>query len=380
MAKGLVERGCEVKVITAMPNYPTGKIFEEYKGRFSQKDQLGTDTLEREVDVFRYWLYPSNSPNKIPRVISMLSFSFTSLFANSKLKNWRPDYVVSESPPLTLALSGLYLARWSGAKHIMNVSDLWPLSALELGAISEGFVYKQFEKLEHYLYHKSFAITGQSEQILQHIAARTSTRTHLFRNGVDYTRFAQLEKKPVSEKRKIIYAGLIGVAQGLKRYVRELKFSENNLELHIYGDGAEREEVEKYVEDNPDAGIIMHNRVSRDRIPALLAAHDGIFAPLTKPIFGAVPSKIYEGMAAGAPILFAGGGEGEDLIKRYDAGFTSQPGDIADMQSMLNDFAAASDEQLARIGENGKTTARDVFNRKIQLDSLVDFLNDNQNT
>ncbi|MFA0964672.1 glycosyltransferase family 4 protein [Roseivirga sp. BDSF3-8] len=380
MAKGLVERGCDVRVLTAMPNYPTGRIFDGYKGRFSTTEPLGTDSLSRDIQVYRYWLYPSNSPNKIPRILSMLSFSATSFFGLGKLKKWKPDYVISESPPLTLALTGLYLAKWSGASHIMNVSDLWPLSAKELGAISDGFVYRQFERLEHFLYRKSFAVTGQSQQILQHIAERQATRTHLFRNGVDYTRFSTLENKPVSEPRKIVYAGLIGVAQGLKRYVKELKFADRNLELHIYGDGAEKDEVENYIKANPDCGIIMHGRVSRDRIPALLSAHDGIFAPLTRPIFGAVPSKIYEGMAAGVPILFAGGGEGQELIDRFEAGFSAEPGNIEDMQSMLDNFASNDEEQLRRKGENGRKAAREVFDRRIQLDSFANFLNKNINS
>ncbi|MGN6568961.1 MAG: glycosyltransferase, partial [Flavipsychrobacter sp.] len=144
-ANGLISLGWEVKVITAMPNYPTGKIFKDFKGKLSAKDKVGN------IDVWRYWLYASNSKKSLPRIISMLSFSFTSFMAIFKLRKLKPDYVFTESPPLTLGLTGLMLARFTGARHIMNVSDLWPLSAYELGAISKGFTYNQLEKLEHYL-------------------------------------------------------------------------------------------------------------------------------------------------------------------------------------------------------------------------------------
>ena len=140
-AIGLKKRGHEVTVVTAMPNYPKGRIFDGYRGKLIKEDEVSG------IRTIRYTLYPSNSKKNLPRIISLLSFSFTALFSLFKIRKIRPDFILTESPPLTLAWSGIMLSKLSGAKHIANISDLWPLSAFEIGAISKGRVYGMLEKL-----------------------------------------------------------------------------------------------------------------------------------------------------------------------------------------------------------------------------------------
>ncbi len=126
LAKGFVRNGWNVSVITALPNYPKGKIFNEYKGRFKVNEKLD------EIDILRFWLYPSNSAKSLPRIFSMISFRVTCLFSTSFVKKRKPDFFFVESPPLTLAFTGYILSKVSKSKLIMNVSDIWPLSAKEL--------------------------------------------------------------------------------------------------------------------------------------------------------------------------------------------------------------------------------------------------------
>ena len=183
MMRGLRECGNEVCVVTAMPNYPTGKIFKEYRGKLSCKEEVDG------IEVKRYWLYASNARKAIPRIFNMLSFSFMALFSLQYLRSKHLDYLVVESPPLTLGLVGILLAKWSGCKLIANISDIWPLSAKELGAISEGTLYHILEKMERIIYVKSYISMGQSQEIVDHIASHGGKRTYLFRNGVDPTRF-----------------------------------------------------------------------------------------------------------------------------------------------------------------------------------------------
>jgi hypothetical protein len=120
-AIGLKNTGWEVVVITALPNYPTGKIFSQYKKRFFTKETLN------EIQVWRYLLYASNSKKSFPRILSMFSFSLMVLFSIYKVRKFKPGFIFTECPPLTLGISGILLAKFSRSKHIMNVSDLWPL-------------------------------------------------------------------------------------------------------------------------------------------------------------------------------------------------------------------------------------------------------------
>jgi len=370
-ANGLISLGWDVKVITAMPNYPTGKIFKEYKGKLSSKGKVGN------IDVWRYWLYASNSKKSLPRIISMLSFSFTALSALFKVRKFKPDYVFTESPPLTLGLTGLMIARFAGARHIMNVSDLWPLSAFELGAISKGFTYHQLEKLEHYLYKKSYACTGQSQQIVGQLAASGSQRTHLYRNGVDAKRFDSIRQsmqKTPHDNLRIVYAGLLGIAQGILALCEHIDFAALNAELHIYGEGAEKNDIIAYLQQNKNKGIYLHSSVKRDDVPAIIMQYDATLIPLIKPIFGAVPSKIYEAMAAGLPIIFTGGGEGVDIINDNKAGWICEPGNYLQIQQKIAEVAAMPAAELDKIKSNCINAAQHIFDRRIQIEQLDQFL------
>lgn len=366
-AIGLKKRGWQVNIITAMPNYPTGKIFDNYKGKLYCNETLEGITIQR------FWLYASNSKKTIPRIINMLSFSWMCLFAWFKLIRVKPQYIMTESPPLTLALSGLILSKTTGAKHIMNVSDLWPLSAYELGAIGKGKLYSLLEWLEKFLYRNSFACTGQSQEIVSAIQNKRGKRCHLYRNGVDFERF-NMNIKSNNQMPKIVYAGLLGVAQGILALCKSVPFKQLGFEFHIYGDGAEKKELEAYLSNNPNSGIYYHGNAPRKEIPSILHEYDLTIIPLIKPIFGAIPSKIYEAMAAGLPIIFAGGGEGATLIKQHQTGWICEPSDYTAMASTLTEINKLSKAELNQKKVNCKLAAEKTFNREIQINQLHDFL------
>jgi len=364
-ALGLQRAGWEVEVITALPNYPTGKIFPAYRGKFSVTEQM--DGLR----IRRYWLYASNSRRAIPRIISMVSFSLTALVAVFSLIKKRPTYIWVESPPLLLALSGYMMGRISGARTVLNISDLWPLSAGELGAIRPGgIIYRILESLERFLYRHAYACTGQSQEIVDYIERSGGQRVWLFRNGVNVERFPAAPEKSFQHPLKIVYAGLLGVAQGILEYCRQLEFDPAQIEFHIYGDGAERKAIESYLAQEKKSGIYLHASVKRDEVPAMLLQHDLTLIPLIKPIYGAVPSKIYEAMAAGLPILFAGGGEGSQIVEDQGAGWICPPSDFEAMQAMLNAIAQLPDEAFAEKRRRCLDAARNIFNREMQIEGL----------
>ena len=367
MCAGLKQLGADVSVLTAMPNYPTGKIFEEYKGRFSCEE------IVDDLRVKRYWLYASNSRKALPRIWSMISFSVTILCSLRYLRKRRNDFIIVESPPLTLAVSAWILAKLSGAKLIMNVSDLWPLSAKELGAISgDGMIYKTLAWLERWLYTHSTVCMGQSQEIVDYIAAHGANCTYLFRNGVNPDRFNDTVQAVPSEKLRIVYAGLLGYAQGILAMCENIDFSANNAEFHIYGAGGEQKAIEQYITSHPNKSIFYHGKVSRDEVPAVLSKHDCTLIPLVKNIYGAVPSKIYESMAAGLPILFAGEGEGARIVVENQLGWVSASKDYATLTQNIQKAVIREDRETIRT--HCIECARNKFNRPKQISKLYDFL------
>lgn len=358
LAKGFIKDGWKVSVITAMPNYPKGKIFEKYGGKLSKFEEIDG------IKVYRYWMYASNSAKSSKRILSMLSFSVTGMFGLPAVRKLKPDFILSESPPLTLSITGYLLSKFSGAKFIMNVSDIWPLTAKELGYINDGFVYRNIEKLEKFLYNKSFLISGQSEEIVSHIKKHKSGNVYLFRNGVDVSRFKQSSYINNGEKKiKIIYAGLLGVAQGILAIIKNTDFKTSGAEFHIYGDGPEKNEIAEFLKRNKDVNVYLHKPISRDEIPELLNGFDCALIPLVKNIYGAVPSKIYEAMAAGLPVIFSGEGEGAKVILDNSAGVVSKPGDYKHLEQNILKLRSSS-ELRKKFGENGRKAAEEKFDRK----------------
>lgn len=368
LSKRLREDNWEVMIITAMPNYPKGEIFESYKGKFSAEESISG------MRILRYWLYASISSESLPRIISMSSFSATSFFSLPEVRKFKPDYIFTESPPLTLSFTGYLLSKFSASKLIMNVSDIWPLSAKELGKLSEGFLYRQIEKLEKFLYRKSFLCSGQSEEIVTHINKSSSKKAYLFRNGVDINRF----KKPtefVREKEnvKIVYAGLLGVAQGIYDIAVNIDFSELGAEFHIYGEGTEKNKLEKFLIENPGRNIYLHNSIGRDEIPGLLSEFYCTLIPLIINIYGAVPSKIYEAMAAGLPVLFSGSGEGARIIDENEAGFVSGPKDYENLKRNILRLKNNPSERN-KISANCRAAAEKKFDRNKLADDFAEEL------
>ena len=370
MCDGLNRLGADISIVTGMPNYPTGKIFKNYQNKFSQSELLDGILIKR------YWLYASNVKEVLPRIFNMLSFSITSLCALPYLIKRKNDYIIVESPPLLLGLTGWLLAKLSGAKLIMNISDLWPLSARELGAISgDGWIYKILEMLERFLYKHSVFCMGQSQEIVDYIKAHGAKDVYLFRNGVDPLRFPLIVREYKKENKPLIltYAGLLGFAQGIAGICRNIDFKAINAEFHIYGAGGEQSEIEAIIANNPDRGIFYHGKVSREEIPAVLKDSDCTLIPLVKNIYGAVPSKIYESMASGLPIIFSGEGEGKKIVEENNIGWTSNALDYEMLKNNIQ-VAAMSPDLLKEKSLNCIKCANVKYNRPKQIESLFNYI------
>lgn len=374
MVRGLKDAGNDISVVTGMPNYPTGHIFPAYKGKFKAEEVLD------DILIKRFWLYASNSKKAIPRILNMISFSITVLFSLPYLRKVRPDYLIVESVPLPITVTSRWLAKWCGAKFVGNVPDLWPLTAKEMGAMSgDSFLYKYLERVERKFYRKTYTCLGQSQQIVDHIKKNGGKEVYLFRNGVDNRRFASIKRTRNDDRFLITYAGILGYAQGLYDLCQNVNFKEAGAEFHIYGAGGEKEQIEAYLKEHPNRGIFFHGSVSRDEIPQILIDSDATLVPLIKQIYGAVPSKIYESMAAGLPILFSGEGEGQRIVEEYKIGLVAPSKDYAKIGDNIKQLAA-NVQLREQMKKNCIACANDVFNRPRQIVALNEYLQEKLNS
>ena len=246
-AKELQIKGFDVDVITTLANYPTGKLFKGYRWRLFKRE-----TIEG-VMCRRYWLYPSNSNNPFIRIFSMLSYCFSLIFTIPLLYINKPDLVLVQTPPLLSGLVAAFISKSIGAKVLLNVSDIWPLTAAELGVMRiESLSYKFFSKIESLMYRLSDSLIAQSNETFEYLSKKTNKSVFLYRNLTKP--YFNKSKNIISNnsKKKIVYAGLLGLAQGVFKICKNINFNKYDIEFHIYGNGVERSIIKSYINKNPD--------------------------------------------------------------------------------------------------------------------------------
>jgi len=372
LALNLIKVGLEVEVLTVMPNYPKMEIFPEYRGLKEMEDTIDG------VRVVRSSIYVTKEKGVAKRLMNYFSFVWTSMRSYKKLS--KADYVLCESPPLFLGISALYLARKLKAKMIFNVSDLWPESAEELDIVSNKFFLGLAYKLEAYLYKKSFLVTGQTQGIVADINKRFPKVPIMWLpNGIDKDVYSfenietdWLEQYGIQGKRLYMYAGIIGHAQGLDVIIKAKQWLMNNepeiasgLEFVMIGDGPEKHRLVELDKELKTKIIFIPNTPKQKLIPMIKNA-TGYIVPLKKLdlFLGAIPSKIFDPLALGIPVLLGVDGEARNIfIEQGKGGLFYEPENYEALAKAL--VKLENDKNLAKkLGRQGKQYIEQNFDRK----------------
>lgn len=358
LAENLSLHNYAVTVICPLPNYPTGSVFKGYKRRVYHSSKEGSVTVKR------LWLFPSKSSNKFIRLVSMLSFSFSlSLYFIFKRI---PKKVFVQYSPVFVGFTAVFWSWFFRKKVLLNISDLWPLAGLEMGVLTQGFYYSVLEKMEVFCYRKATLIIGQSQEIINHITQKGIQKNLLlYRNLPNFK--AQIPAKESTEKITLVYAGLLGIAQGLYSICSKIKLPKH-IELHIYGAGPEAKKIKGLNQGN----IIFHGEVSRVQLHNELQKHTIAFVPLVKRIYGSVPSKIFEYTRLGLPILYFAGGEGGDLVERYKLGWNIQAEDYDTFQKFIYELSREKLNNFEKVEVQKR--ALNAFDFDTQFKLLVESL------
>jgi len=349
LASHLARRGHEVSVVTAMPNYPAGRVFPDWRGRLLAREDVDG------VDVLRSAILASAGKGTGRQLLAYGSFALSSLLS-APLRLRRADIVLWESPPLFLAPTAWVLARRLRARLVMNVSDLWPASAVDLGMIGPGRTLRGLQRLERWAYDVSDLVLGQTDGIIEGVrSSGTGTSAALFANGVDLAlwrpqskvRDAMRLKFGLGEDDVLVgYAGNFGRAQALEQVIAAASTlaARSQVRFRIRGDG-------------PRAGSVRRAAAGLDNVEILpplasatlreeMQAWDVAVVPLAdRPLFdGARPSKMFELMAVGVPFVFCGRGEGAAIAAASGGAVVVAPEDPSRLAEAIDRLAAEGRE------------------------------------
>ncbi|MEH0156286.1 glycosyltransferase family 4 protein [Limibacter armeniacum] len=383
MAIALKQKGFDVEVLTAVPYYPTGKVPQAYRGKLLFKE------MKDGIPVRRHWLFAASlTASRLARLAGMLSLSVSMLRSLLHMLKRKPDVILVQTPPMLMPFPAIVFSKLTGAKLVINVSDLWPKAIADLGLMKESSLYyKLLTQIQLKFYKTADQLMAQSEEISQYIQGYNLPKPLLYRVGADCQLFVPKNNNPDQTGQKkpfrIIYTGVLNVAHAILRLCKDINFQAIGCELHIYGDGFEGDEVKAFLNKHPNRGIFLHSVVSLTEVAQLLTRFDAALISQKSTIRGTLPAKVYESMAAGIPILFNGGGEGASLVLEHKCGLISDPLHLPSLLQNIASMKSLTKNELDTMGKNGRNAATKYFDRSIQqkklfkmLDSLLNISNE----
>ena len=376
--------GVDARVLTGFPNHPDGVVPAEYRARFRR----GVSVEEHQgIPVYRTWLYPAANKGRFRRAANYASFMLSAAVRGAFL-DFRPDIVIGTSPQLLCALAGSWVARAHGAEFAMEVRDLWPESLEAVGVCSsESRLYRALDRITAKLYRESSKVVAVTESFRKELVARgvPDEKIAVVLNGVD-TDFFRPDIEPSAEitsderfrDRFIVsYIGTHGMAHALETFLEAARLLKDEKRIHLLtvGGGAHLDDLRQQAREMDLDNITLLGPRPWSEMPAFLRASDVSIVHLSdSPLFRTViPSKMFEVMAAGRPIIMGVKGEAASILNEAQAGLAIQPESPEEMRDAI--LALYTDPSKCRqLGDNGRSYAMRSASYQARAEGYLDVL------
>jgi len=372
-----VDSDARVTVITCAPNFPKGQVFEGYKNKFWQVEHLSG------IRVIRVWTYMAPNEGVVRRILDYLSFMFAAVLASLFVR--KVDLVVGTSPQFFTVCASYIVGTLKSVPWIFELRDMWPDSISSVDAMQSKMALRILVRIEEFLYSRASAIVVVTNSFKDDLVSRGVAPHKIFvvKNGVDTAVFnAEISCSNIPErfglrgKFVVGYLGTIGMAHGLEILIdaaAKMQESEGFEAVHvlIIGEGALKDEVRQQINDRKLQNISLCSGIEKEEVPAHLALMDAGVVHLKKSaVFDSViPSKIFEYMSMGVPILHCVPGESAEIVVDGKAGLFVPPEDPEGLVGAIKRIY--SDSKLRNeLGANGIVVSRDYDRRKLASEML----------
>ena len=378
-----VRAGHRVTVITCAPNFPKGKVFDGYRNAWRQEQTLDG------IHVIRVWSYITANEGFARRVLDYLSFMATATLAGLRVPD--VDVVVGTSPQFFTACAAHMVGALRRRPWVFELRDLWPESIKAVGAMRESAVIRWLERLEEYLYRRASRIVSVTHSFKRKLVARgiDGGKIEVVTNGVDIGRFSPRPKDPVLTRQLALegkfvagYIGTHGMAHALETLLDaadRLRRTPDGAEIQLLllGDGARKAALQDDARRRGLDNVVFVDSVPKDEVARYWSLLDVSIIHLRRSeLFTTViPSKLFECMGMGIPVLHGVAGESADIVREEGVGEVFEPENVDQLVTGLlrlkGDLALRQHCRSRCLAAAGRYH-RDALGRRM-LDGLVEL-------
>ena len=376
-------RGHEVTVLTGIPNYPMGKVFDAYKKQPKEFMAFEGAQIIRAPVIAR-------GSSRFGLVLNYVSFVISSfIYGAWRLRGVRADVIfVYEPSPVTVGLPAVWLGKIKKIPVVFWALDLWPDTLAAVGAVRSPTVLRWIGRLVQYVYNRCTLVLGQSRGFLGSIAnyCNDASKIRYFPSWAEEI-FTDAGVKPAPEIPvlehgfTVVFAGNIGEAQDMPAVLNAAEQLRANAHIRwvIVGDGRKSVWLNAEVMRRGLQGqVLMPGRFPIERMPSFYGHADALLVSLkSDPVFGmTIPGKVQTYLMTGLPLLGMMDGEGAAVIQEAQAGLTCPAGDSAALAEKVLELSAMSLEKRRQLGKNGHSYAVKEFGRSHLMNRMEALLSE----
>lgn len=370
-----VQAGHDVTVLTCAPNFPEGKVYQGYTNRWYAVEEMDG------IRVVRVKTYITANKGFLKRILDYMSFMVMAVIGGLFQKS--PDVIVATSPQFFAALGGLLLAAVRRRPFILELRDLWPASIVAVGAMKKSRTIRWLEKLELFLYRKSTAIVTVTKAFKTDLIERgiSEEKIMVVMSGVDRARYTPRPKDhgliiehELQDKFIVGYIGTHGMAHGLNKVLETAALLHNRKEILFLfvGSGAAREALVQEAKQKGLDNVKLIPRQSKEMMPRFWSLCDVALIHLKNTLVfkSVIPSKIFEAMGMGLPILLAQPeGEAANIIRNTGTGIVIPPEQPQLLANAITDLCDQP-ERIEKLRQ-ASIAAAPQFSRQRQAEKML---------
>jgi glycosyltransferase involved in cell wall biosynthesis len=377
LGRRAIEQGHRFTVVASDVRYFTGQ-------RMDRSHKLNSEEIVEGIRVIRAYTYPGLHGSFVGRLLSFISFAFTSVWAALRVE--KVDIVMGTSPPIFQAASAWLVAALRRRPFLLEIRDLWPAFVIDMGFLKNPLLIRLSRWLEHFLYRRATHLLVNSPAYVDYLKEKgvPPEKITLLANGVDPAMFdpaadgAVVRRKlNLDGKFVVVYAGVMGPANSLDVLLdaaAELRADERFFFL-LVGDGKARKQLQAQAESLQLENVSFVSAQPKTEMRYFLGSADACVAILQniRMFRMTYPNKVFDYMAAGRPIVLAIDGVIREVVEAARAGIFVPPGNAKSLAEAVRYLADHRDEREA-MGRRARSYVESHFNRADQSRQFITLL------